>query len=206
MPKYIYRIIRIFRIFQEWIHANIFKTQRYSFLRKDTNKPNRVCDLQCEIECCLLQFFIARYDPVVSNFVKFHTTTKVYPNDERCESLYIRKIMARPFAYPARFLRRVVPTPPRVCVNVMRAWREWFSRSVCVYSFYYSSVCAKGTRVKRSKRERKRWEKKNRTKNQKKKRKIDFLPPFEYRRYIIIHDTYISQERSRRRLYIRVGS
>lgn len=113
--KRLYTHIEYVRIFQEWIHADIFKTQRYSFLHKDTNKSNRVCDLQMRSRMLSLAVFYRAffYDAVVSNFVKFHTTTKVYPNDERCESLYIRKItIVRSFAYPARFLRRVVPTPP----------------------------------------------------------------------------------------------
>lgn len=92
--------------------ADIFKTQRYSFLHKDTNKPNRVCDLQMRSRMLSLAVFYRAffYDAVVSNFIKFHITTKVYPNDERCESIYSKD-------YDRAIVRLSRSVPKKGCAN-----------------------------------------------------------------------------------------
>lgn len=50
------------------------------------------------------------YDAVVSNFIKFHITTKVYPNDERCESIYSKD-------YDRAIVRLSRSVPKKGCAN-----------------------------------------------------------------------------------------
>lgn len=92
-----------------------FQRQKYSFLPKKTTE-RRTKSVIYDAYNSLLEFFVARYGPIASSFVEFHTPIKVYPNDERCESLC-------PKNYGATVrLSRSVPkkgcaNPSRVCVT-----------------------------------------------------------------------------------------
>lgn len=70
----------------------------------------------------------------------------------------------RPFAYPARFLRRVAPTPPACALNVMQNVRRMICEGyacvtvtavcVCVCACVHVCMRAKGARVRENEKEK----------------------------------------------------